>query len=223
MTPRRYTLGRRADSAAATRQAILDAAMAVYLETGSAKAPLTAIAARADVSRGTILHHFGDAGGLIDAVIAVLPRSLALPDERILDGVEGTEARVRAYVGAMVAFFRRSTPWWYALQSEMDRPSAKAAEAAYWSGLAELQSNALGPALGSDQEVQQAMGALLHPGTMGTLLWVLEQAGVTAEEADRMVEDYVIGFLRLRHGKTVADTADRSILPNERGTGGEKW
>ena len=44
MTPRRYTLGKRGEAAAATREAIIDAARAVYLETGTAKAPLTAIA-----------------------------------------------------------------------------------------------------------------------------------------------------------------------------------
>jgi AcrR family transcriptional regulator len=220
MTPRRYTLGRRAESAAVTRKAIIEAAMAVYLEAGSAKAPLTVIAARADVSRGTILHHFGDADGLLDAVIVGLLETLDLPDPRILEGVVGTEARVRAYVGAMVAFYRRSTPWWYALQSELDRPAAKAGEATYWAGLAQLQAMALGPALAADVGVQQAIGGVLHPGTVGALLWALEQSGMPAAAADRVVEDLVVGFVKLRHGETVKDMADRSILPTERGRGG---
>ena len=107
-----------------------------YLEAGSAKAPLTAIAERADVSRGTILHHFGSADGLLEAVIANLLPMLALPDERIFDGVVGTEGRVRAYVASMVAFFRRTTRWWQVFESEMARPAAKAGEAEYWSALA---------------------------------------------------------------------------------------
>lgn len=199
MAPRRYTLGRRAETAAATRDAILDAAMAVYLEAGSARAPLKAIAERADVSRGTILHHFGDADGLLDSVIGRLLQTLEFPDERILDGLDTPEARVRAYVGAMVAFFRRTTPWWNALQSEMERPSAKAGEAIYWESLGRLQTAALGPSLAADMAVQQVVGGVLHPGTVGSLLWALEQGGMPADAADRVVEDLIMGFLALRH------------------------
>jgi len=192
----------------------------VFLEAGSVKAPLTTIAERADVSRGTILHHFGDADALVDASIGRLLQSLAIPDERVLDGLIDPEARVRAYVGAMVAFFRRSTPWWYVFQSEMERPSVKAGEAVFWTALGKLQEVALGPELAGDMSVQQTLGSVLHPGTMGSLLWALEQSGMPAAEADRVVEDLVIGFLRLRHGETVSDRADRSILPADRGRGG---
>src|SRR5438045_5260463 len=107
MAPRQYRLGKRAETAAGTREAILDAAMAVYLETGTARAPLTAIAARADVSRGTILHHFGGAEGVIDAVIARLMTTLVLPDEHLVDGIERPDARRRADVPATVAVVRR--------------------------------------------------------------------------------------------------------------------
>lgn len=222
MAPRAYRLGRRAETAAGTRDAIIDAAMAVYLETGSARAPLTAIAERADVSRGTILHHFGDGEGLIDAVIGRLMATLELPDARVLDGLEGAEARMRAYVASIVAYFRRSTPWWTVLQHEMNRPAAKAGEAAYYESFARLQAAALGPELAADMAVQQAMGGILHPGSVGSLLWALEQTGMTAEAADRVVEDLVIGYLqvRLRHGETVADTVGRSILQAGRGRGG---
>jgi AcrR family transcriptional regulator len=202
VTPRRYTLGRRGESAAATREAILDAAMAAYLEAGSAKAPLAAIAAKADVSRGTILHHFGDADGLLDAVIGRLLTTIDFPDERVLDGLAEPSERVRAYVQAMVAFFRRTTPWWQALQSEMDRPSAKAGEAVYWESMGRLQASALGPTLAADLAVQQAIGGVLHPGTVGALLWALEQAGMSADAADRVVEDLVVGFLQLRQRET---------------------
>jgi AcrR family transcriptional regulator len=202
VTPRRYTLGRRGEAAAATREAILDAAMAAYLEAGSAKAPLTAIAARADVSRGTILHHFGDADGLLDAVIGRLLTTLDFPDERVLDGLVAPEERVRAYVKSMVAFFRRTTPWWQALQSEMERPAAKAGEATYWASMGRLQAAALGPELAADMAVQQAIGGVLHPGTVGALLWALEQAGMSADAADRVLEDLVVGFMQLRQRET---------------------
>lgn len=197
MTPRAYRLGRRAESAAVTRDAILEAAKAVYLETGSAKASLTAIAERADVSRGTILHHFGSADGLLDEVIGSLLRTLDLPDERILEDLAGTEARMRAYVAAMVEFFRRTTPWWNALKDEMGRASAQAGEAEYWAALGKLQAAALGPELAGDHQLQVAIGGVLHPGSMGALLWALESSGMAAEAAGHVIEDLVLGYLAI--------------------------
>jgi len=201
VAPRSYRLGRRAESAAATRDAILEAAKAVYLEAGSPAAPLTSIAERADVSRGTILHHFGSADGLLDAVIGGLLQTLDLPDERILAGIDpgpaGLEARMRAYLAAMIEFFRRTTPWWNALKDAMGRASAQAGEAEYWARLARLQSAALGPELAADSALQQALGGVLHPGSMGSMLWALEQSGLTAAEADQVVADLVIGYLAI--------------------------
>lgn len=198
MTPRRYTLARRAETADATRQAIVEAAVALYLETGSARVPLKAIAERADVSRGTILHHFGDGGGLLDAVIERLLATLVLPDATVLDGITNPEDRVRAFVGELVAFFRRSAPWWQILQSEAARPAYQAGESEYFAAFARLQAAALGPELSGDPEIQRAIGAVVHPGTVGTILWVLESAGASADESTRTVEDLVIGYLRER-------------------------
>jgi AcrR family transcriptional regulator len=220
MTPRRYTLGRRAESAAATRDAILDAAMAVFLEAGSAKVPLTVIAQRADVSRGTILHHFGDSDGLVDAVIGRVLPTLALPDERVLDGLHDSEARLRAYVGAMVAFFRRSTPWWRVFEAEMGRQAAKEGEATYWEAFGRLQAAALGPELAADGVMQATIGGVLHPGAVGSLLWALEQSGMTTAAADLVVEDLVIGFVRIRGSKAGDEVAAGRILAAERGRGG---
>lgn len=198
MTPRRYTLGRRAETAAATRDAIVDAAMALYLETGSARVPLKAVAERADVSRGTILHHFGDADGLLDAVIERLLATLVLPDLTVLNGTTDPEGRARVFVRELVAFFRRSAPWWQVLQAEAARPAYQAGESEYFAAFARLQAAALGPELSADPEIRRAIGAVVHPGTVGTMLWVLESAGASADEATRTVEDLVIGYLRVR-------------------------
>jgi AcrR family transcriptional regulator len=196
MTPRRYTLGRRAETAGATREAIVDAAMAVYLEMGVGNATLKAIAARADVARGTILHHFGDAEGLLRAVVDRLLTTLELPDERVLDGVSDPEARIRTFVRETVLFFRRTLQWWQVFESSADRPAYQAGEAQYFDGLGRLQTAALGPALADDTETQAVIGAIVHPGTVGSLLWALEATGVTGDDAVRVVEDLVVGYLR---------------------------
>ena len=64
-TKRGYRMGERAESTAATRQRILDAALAI----GDPRVPLAAIAARAGVSQRTVLRHFGDRNGLFIATM----------------------------------------------------------------------------------------------------------------------------------------------------------
>src|SRR5512141_1870526 len=102
MAPRSYTQGRRAESADATRGRILVAATDLYRERGVAATTMAAIAERADVARGTLLHHFGGADGILEAVALQLMVTLELPDERVLEGIEDRDARVRAYVEALV-------------------------------------------------------------------------------------------------------------------------
>ncbi|HJW22027.1 MAG TPA: TetR/AcrR family transcriptional regulator [Candidatus Limnocylindrales bacterium] len=204
MAPRRYTLGRRAETAAATREAIVDAAMTVYFELGTERTTLKAIAQRADVSRGTILHHFGDADGLLEAVLDRILATLVLPDVGVLDGLTDREARVRTFVHELVTFTRRSTPWWRIFEAEMGRPVFQAREAQYFAALGRLQAAALGPELAGDPAVQVGLGAIVHPGTVGSILWVLETAGVSGDAASRVIEDLVVGYLRERGGSKPA-------------------
>jgi AcrR family transcriptional regulator len=62
---RRYEMGQRAATIAATRAAILDAA----LEIGDPRAPLAQVAERAGVSERTVLRHFGSRDGLVAEAI----------------------------------------------------------------------------------------------------------------------------------------------------------
>lgn len=155
---------------------------------------LQAIAARADVSRGTILHHFGGAVGLLDAVAERVLLTLELPDDRIFDGVTGDEARLRAYVRAMIEFFQRSAGWWAVFVSEMERPELKARETAYFEHMARLQAMALGP-IAEDRQVNIVVGSLIHPGTMGGLIWVMQQAGLAPAEINDGIADVVVAYV----------------------------
>lgn len=192
MTPRAYNLGRRASSAAATRRRILDATLALLQDVGVERTTLTAVARRADVARGTIVHHFGSWGGLLEAVLDDILEMLEVPDERILDGVEGREERIRAFVRAMVAFQERSEPWWPIFAQEMDRPEVRKRDAEYWASFARLQAATLGPGLSDDGSAGAAILALTHPSTAGTFFWAFERAGRTRDEARRLIEDLAI-------------------------------
>lgn len=196
MAPRTYTLGQRADTTAATRRRILDAALETYRDTGIDGTSLTAIAKRADVSRGTILNHFGSADGLLGEALDHLLERLEVPDERILDGVVGSEARIRAFVEAMIAFQERSTPWWTTFRTEMDRPALREREATYWAAFERLLVSALGPDLAADPRAGAVVMALGHPATVGTFTWSFGRAGRSAAEARDFVGDLAVDAVR---------------------------
>jgi AcrR family transcriptional regulator len=196
VAPRGYTLGKRAETAAATRLRILDAAVELYRDRGIDNTTLTEIAARADVARGTIVHHFGSAEGLLGEAMDFLLERLEVPDERILAGAETLEARVRAFVSAMIAFQERSTPWWAAFATEMDRPVLRAREATYWAAFDRLLVLTLGPELAADPRAGAAIVALSHPATTDTFRWSFERAGSDRAAALRLIGDLAIDALR---------------------------
>lgn len=68
--PRAYTLKKRADRLAETRQRIVDAAVELHTTLGPAKTPVSAIAERAGVQRHTVYAHFPDTASLFAACTA---------------------------------------------------------------------------------------------------------------------------------------------------------
>jgi AcrR family transcriptional regulator len=69
MSPRRYTLGRRAEAAERTRARILEAAAGLLAPRAKAQGfSLDAVARRAGVARMTVYYQFGSKGGLLEAL-----------------------------------------------------------------------------------------------------------------------------------------------------------
>jgi AcrR family transcriptional regulator len=196
MAPRAYTLGRRAETATATRKRILDVTIDLYRDQGVAATTLKAVAEQADVSRGTILHHFGSADGLLGAVLDFVVESLELPDASIFEGLSGLDTRIRAFVDAIVLFNERSVLWWTMFEDEMQRPELRQREAYYWGVLAKLQATALGPKLAGDPLANAALLSVIHPATVGTFLWSFERAGVGKEEVRPILGDLAVDAVR---------------------------
>lgn len=196
MAPRTYTLGRRAETSSATRQRILDAAIELYRQRGIDGTTLTAVAENADVARGTIVNHFGSADGLLGSSLDHLLERLEIPDERILEGVVGRDARIRAFVEAMIAFQERSTPWWTTFESEMQRPALQEREAMYWAAFDRLLAIALGPKLAADPRAGAVIVALSHPATAGTFFWTYERAGLDKAAARSLLADLAVDAVR---------------------------
>ncbi|GAA4958807.1 TetR/AcrR family acrAB operon transcriptional repressor [Nonomuraea thailandensis] len=93
---------RTAEEAAATRRALLVAALAEFAELGYAAATLAGIAARAGVTRGALYHHFTDKAALCLSAISELWAEAATPVWNKLDGPEPPLRRVADF---LIAFF----------------------------------------------------------------------------------------------------------------------
>lgn len=193
MTPRAYSQEKRAASAAATRARIREAAIELYRERGIAPTTIVAIAERADVARGTVLHHFGSADGLLDAVLDEFVPGLHSPDEHVQDGIEREEERVRRYVDAMFRFFVRSEDIWPIVSRDMEHPVLKAREAEYLSTIGRLYAATFRD-LAADRIVAGVVRAYVNYGPLNDL----RAAGLSLDELIELVADSLLDVVARR-------------------------
>ena len=196
MAPRRYTQDRRAETAAATRRGIRVAARELYRERGVSATTTVAIAKRANVARGTILHHFGSADGLLEAVLDDITAELEWPEERIQEGAESEPERIRRYVDAMFRFFVRSEEDWPAFARDMDHPTLQKRAAEYYATAARL-FEATFRDIASDRVVAAAARAYVNYGP----LYDLRAAGLNLDEAIEVVTDSLVELARQRRAR----------------------
>lgn len=93
---------RTAEEAAATRQALLDAALSVFAGRGYAAATLEDIAAQASVTRGALYHHFENKAQIYAALVDERWASVMTPLWAHLEGDAPPRDRLRAF---LVAYF----------------------------------------------------------------------------------------------------------------------
>ena len=111
MTDKRtYNLGRRAESAAETRQRLIEATAALHAERGISATSLRDIADRARVSVGTAYHHFPTYLDAVKACGAHVMATSPLPPESIFDGFDAVEERVLVLVRELCGWYDRN-PW----------------------------------------------------------------------------------------------------------------
>lgn len=201
MAPRAYSLGKRADTVEATRQRILEATMELYREQGIPATTLKAVAERADVSRGTIAHHFGTGDGLLGGVLDTILDSLDLPDPAAIEALETLDPRVRSFVGGMIEFQERTAHLWPIFEKELQRPEVQQREASYWAALARLQAATLGPRLRDDAAANAALLSVIHPATVGTFFWAFEQAGLPRDDARPLLIEFAVDAVRRIAGR----------------------
>src|SRR3954462_4314631 len=104
-TKRPYTLGRRAEKQAETRQRIVEAAVELHSTLGPAKTSLSAIAERAGVQRHTLYAHFPDDHALFAACTTHWAARNPFPEPSAWAGVEDPVERLRATLGPIYGWY----------------------------------------------------------------------------------------------------------------------
>ena len=107
MSPRKYAMQRRDESAAATRERIARATSELHSEKGVAATTFRDIAERADVGIGTVYHHFPSYDHVIAACGAYSIGIAAPPPPSIFDGIDEPRQRVRTLVRELIELYLR--------------------------------------------------------------------------------------------------------------------
>jgi len=104
---RPYTLKKRAEQQAETRQRIVEAMVALHREVGPARTTISAIAERAGVERLTVYRHFTDETTMFQACSAHFATEVAPPDPASWANVAEPAERFRAALLAFYGYYRR--------------------------------------------------------------------------------------------------------------------
>jgi AcrR family transcriptional regulator len=105
---RTYTLRRRAEQQAETRQRIVEAAVELHGSVGPALTTLSMIAERAGVQRHTLYAHFPDERSLFLACSGLTVERDPLPDAEPWRAIEDRRERLRVGLSAIYGWYERN-------------------------------------------------------------------------------------------------------------------
>lgn len=105
---RKYTLKRRAEQQAETRQRIVDATVELHRSVGPAWTTVSMVAERAGVQRHTVYAHFPDEKSLLLACSGHHLETDPPPDAAPWRGIADRGARLRAALGEIYAWYERN-------------------------------------------------------------------------------------------------------------------
>jgi AcrR family transcriptional regulator len=154
---RTYTLKKRAESQAGTRQRIVEAAVALHSSVGPAQTSFSMVAERADVQRHTLYAHFPDERSLLMACSGLVHEQDPPPSAEPWRSIADPGERLRTGLAAIYA--------WYERHAEL--MSCVLRDAEYHPLVREISQLRFGPARAAYNEVLGAklnarQRALLH-------------------------------------------------------------
>ncbi len=190
MAPRNYRLGRRGEMAEETRRRIVAATYALHGEQGIAATTMKQIAARADVSIGTVYHHFPSYDDVIQACGAYTAEVTRPPTAAIFRGARSRKERVERLAAELFAYYAR-LPSLERVRAERHKlPVLDRALSEWEADLADIVRQALEPA--DDVRLVGFATAVLDP----AVLRVLTEHGLSPSEAAAEIAVAIVTRLR---------------------------
>ena len=182
---RSYTLKRRADQQAQTRQRIVEAAIDLHGTVGPARTSLSMVAEKAGVQRNTLYAHFPDERSLLLACSGTSLERDPPPDAQAWRGIADRTERMRTGLKAVYG--------WYGGNAQLLACVLRDAE--HYAPVREVSELRYGPVIGGWHEVlgeglSKTQQALLHL-ALSYHSWralVLEVGLSNAAAADSMVD-----------------------------------
>ena len=105
---RTYTLKRRAESQAATRQRIVEAAVELHSSIGPAQTTISMVAERAGVQRHTLYAHFPDERSLLMACSGLAAERDPMPLAEAWRSIVDRHERLRTGLSALYTWYERN-------------------------------------------------------------------------------------------------------------------
>jgi AcrR family transcriptional regulator len=181
---RTYTLKRRAEQQAGTRQRIVEAAMDLHGSVGPSRTTFSMVAEKAGVQRHTLYAHFPDERSLLMACSGLSLERHPLPDAAPWRGIEDTSERLRTGL--------RGIYGWYEGNAELAACVLRDAE--FYPPVQEISALRYGPSFRTYHEVlgdgmNTTQRALLHLAlSFPTWRALVRESGLTKDAAaDAMV------------------------------------
>jgi AcrR family transcriptional regulator len=105
---RTYTLKKRAEQQAETRQRIAEAALELHRSVGPARTTLSMVAERAGVQRHTLYAHFPEERDVFVACGALAEERDPMPDATLWAAIDDRRERLRTGLSAIYGWFERN-------------------------------------------------------------------------------------------------------------------
>jgi AcrR family transcriptional regulator len=181
---RTYTLKRRAEQQAQTRQRIVEAAVDLHTTVGPALTTISMIAERAGVQRHTFYAHFPDELSLLTACSGHVEERDPLPDAQAWGAIADSSDRLRTALGGIYAWYARNASLTACVLRDAEHhPLVRQISAMRWGPIFAAYHEVLGEGLNARQHAM--LGLALSYYTWRTLT---RDSGLAQEAAvDAMV------------------------------------
>jgi AcrR family transcriptional regulator len=195
MTVRRYEKRQRAVAEAETRRRIVDATISLHAAVGGPATTVTAIAARAGVSRLTVYRHFPDEHALLAACTGTYLAGHPPPDFTAWGAIDHPVERLRRALAELYPFYRRNQDLLARADQEMpSNPVLRDVMSDYVQAIEAMREALLPGWDAADPSLLRgALGHALHFGTWHSL--AIDQ-GLSDEQAVALIEPMVVAAAR---------------------------